>query len=148
MQIINGRFEKNRGYEFYIETEVMKRLRLAYDKSILLTGTHCIAMMVIRRKCDLAKSMIARGGKTYGFKIRKIRTKSEVKEEGPQRPKEKQYYQLLGREGNNWYTKEGEDYSETSGSIASSSRASSLIAKDEKIAELLARLEKKIRFVM
>ena len=60
----------------------------------------------------------------------------------------KQSYQLLGREGNNWYTKEGEDYSETSGSIVSSSRASSLIAKDEQIAELTARLEKQIRFVM
>ena len=49
----------------------------------------------------------------------------------------KQSYQLLGREGNNWYTKEGEDYSETSGSIASS-----LIAKDEQITELTARLKK------
>jgi len=141
-QIINGQFENNRGYEFYIETEVMKRLRLAYNKNIILTGTHCIAMMVTRRKCDLAKSMMARGEKTHGFKIRKIRTKAEVKEEGTRRPKVKQSYQLLGREGNNWYTKEGEDYSETSGSIASSSRASSLIAKDEKIAELTRRLEK------
>ena len=141
-QIINGQFENNRGYEFYIETEVMKRLRLVYNKNIILTGTHCIAMMVTRRKCDLAKSMMARGEKTHGFKIRKIRTKAEVKEEGPRRPKVKQSYQLLGREGNNWYTKEGEDYSETSGSIASSSRASSLIAKDEQIAELTARLEK------
>ena len=61
----------------------MKRLRLAYDKNAILTGTHCIAMMVTRRKCDLAKSMMARGGKTHGFKIRKIRTKAEVKEEGP-----------------------------------------------------------------
>ena len=141
-QISNGQFEKNRGYEFYIETEVMKRLRLAYNKNIILTGTHCITMMVTRLKCDLAKSMMARGEKTHGFKIRKIRTKAEVKEEGTRRPKVKQSYQLLGREGNNWYTKEGEDYSETSGSIASSSRASSLIAKDEQIAELTARLEK------
>ena len=120
----------------------MKRLRLVYNKNIILTGTHCIAMMVTRRKCDLAKSMMARGKKTHGFKIRKIRTKAEVKEEGTRRPKVKQSYQLLGREGNNWYTKEGEDYSETSGSIASSSRASSLIAKDVQIAELTARLEK------
>ena len=62
-QIINGQFEKNRGYEFYIETEVMKRLRLVYNKNIILTGTHCIAMMVTRRKYDLAKSMMARGEK-------------------------------------------------------------------------------------
>ena len=54
-QIINGQFEKHKGYEFYIENEVMKRLRLTYDKNNLLTGTHCIAMMVTRQKYDLAK---------------------------------------------------------------------------------------------
>ena len=82
-QIINGQFEKNKGYEFYIETEVMKRLRPAYNKRIMLTGTHCITMMVTRRTCNLAKSMMARGEKTHGFKIRKIRTRAEVKEEEP-----------------------------------------------------------------
>ena len=76
---------------------------------------------------------MACGNNTHSFKIQKIRTKAEVKQEGQRRPKEKQSYQLLGREGNNWYTKEGEDYSETSGSMSSSSRASSLVAKDEKL---------------
>lgn len=147
-QIINGQFKKNKGYEFYIESEVMNHLSLAYNTNIILTGTHCIAMMVTRRKCDLVKSMMARGNNTHGFKIRKIRTKSEVKQEGERWPKEKQSYQLLGREGNNWYTKEGDEYSETSGSISSSLRASSLIAKDAKFAELMASLDKKIRFVI
>ena len=142
-QIINGQFKKNKGYEFYIETEVMNRLSLAYDKNIILTGTHCIAMMVTRRKCDLVKSMMARGNTTHGIKIRKIRTKSEVKQEGERKPKEKQAYQLLGRDGNSWFTKEGDEYSETSRSISSSSRSSCLIAKDAKIAELMASLEKK-----
>ena len=140
-QIINGQFEKHKGYEFYIENEVMKRLRLTYEKNNLLTGTHCIAMMVTRRKCDLAKSMMARGNNTHGFKIRKIRTKAEVQEEGLRRPKDKHSYQLLGREENSWYTKEGDDYSETSGRCSTSSRASALIARDKTIAELQGKLD-------
>ena len=121
----------------------MKRLRLTYEKNNLLTGTHCVAMMVTRRKCDLAKSLMARGNNTHGFKIRKIRTKAEVKEEGLRRPKDKHSYQLLGREGNSWFTKEGDEYSETSGKYSTSARTSDLIAKDKMIAELMGKLEKR-----
>ena len=87
-QVIHGQFEKSRGYEFYIETEVMKRLGLAYDKSMILSRTHYITMMVTRQKCNLAKSMMARGESMHGFKIQNIRTKEEVKEEGQRKPKE------------------------------------------------------------
>ena len=64
-KIINGQFENNKGYEFYIENEVMKCLRLTYDKNFILTGTHCIAMMVTRQICDLAKSMMVSGNNTW-----------------------------------------------------------------------------------
>ena len=66
-----------------------------------------------------------------------------MKQEGLRRPKDKHSYQLLGREGNSWYTKEGDEYSETSGRCSTSSRASALIAKDKMIAELMGKLDKR-----
>ena len=89
-QIINGQFEKHKGYEFYIEGEVMKRLRLTYEKNNLLTGTHCIAMMVTRRKCDLAKSMMTRGNNTHGFKITSSRASALI-------ARDKTILELLGK---------------------------------------------------
>ena len=90
-----------------------------------------------------SKNMMTRGNKTHGIKIRNIQTKAEVKQEGQRRPSENHSYQLLYREGNNLYTKEGDEYSETSGRCSTSSRASALIAKDKMIAELMGKLDKR-----
>jgi len=46
-------------------------------------------------------------------------------------------------EGNNWYKKDVNEYSETSGRCSTSLRASDLIAKDKQIAELMGKLDKR-----
>lgn len=48
-----------------------------------------------------------------GSKTRKIRTKCQLLEEGVQKQKMKQSYQVIGQGGIIWYTKDGHDYSKT-----------------------------------
>ena len=57
----------------------MKELRLDY---VAGKGKGDIAKMVTRRKAELVKNMNYRSNKTHGFKLRKIRTKKQVEEEG------------------------------------------------------------------
>ena len=46
----------NAGYKYYLERTIMKELGLEYDDSN--KGRGCIAMMITRRKADLAKGIM------------------------------------------------------------------------------------------
>ena len=50
----NGVFDKDKGYEFYIEREVMKELKLDYEDG---KGKGDIAKMATRGKAELAKNI-------------------------------------------------------------------------------------------
>ena len=90
----------------------MKDLRLDYVGG---KGKGDIAKMVTRRKAELVKNMNYRANKTHGFKLRKIRTKKQVEEEGRRKPRINTSFQIskLNGEGT-WYTKDAEDYSHAS----------------------------------
>lgn len=86
-------------------------MRLEYDK--VMNIKRCIAIMVTRQNSDLKKNMMSCGVNINGSKTRKIRTKCQLLEEGVQKQKMKQSYQVIGQGGIIWYTKDGHDYSKT-----------------------------------
>ena len=81
-----------------------------------------------------------RANKTHGFKLRKIRTKKQVEEEGRRKPRIKTSFQIsqLNGEGT-WYTKDAEDYSH-----ASSSTSRSEDNGDTKLIKIIADLKEKL----
>ena len=90
-QVCNGQFDKDKGYEFYIERDIMKDLRLDY---VAGKGKGDIAKMVTRRKAELVKNMSYRSNKTHSLKLRKIRTKKQVEDEGQRKPRMKAAFQV------------------------------------------------------
>ena len=55
------------GYEYDIEQDIMKTLRLEYEDNS--SGKVCIAMMVVRRRSDLAKTMMKSSWTTHESKV-------------------------------------------------------------------------------
>ena len=73
--IINSTFTENSGYEYYLETKIMKEYKLKYGDDLDIKGS--IARMIVLRKCELAKAINKRAEKTHQQKIVKIRMKHE-----------------------------------------------------------------------
>ena len=83
----------------------MKELNLDYEGG---KGKGGIGKMVTRRKTESVKSINCTASQTHGLKLRKIRTKQQIEEEGVYKPREE-------ASGNGtWYTKDADDYSITS----------------------------------
>ena len=61
--IVNSMFAKTSGYEFYLETKIMKKFKLKYTQDN--TVKKSIARMIIMRKCELAQVLNKRVNKTH-----------------------------------------------------------------------------------
>ena len=83
----------------------MSKLKLQYSDEI--KGRGSIAMLVIRRKADLAKCVMKRAAMTHDTKITKQRTSEQAKIEGIRKPKQKYSFQIKSMDGNKWYNKDG-----------------------------------------
>ena len=112
-QIVNGQFDNDSGYEFYIEQDIMKELDLDYV--VEMRGDGNTEKMVTKRKAELLKNINLRGLNTYGCKISKVRTMKQVENEGACKLRDRALFQVSVRSGDGtWYTKCGENYSVTS----------------------------------
>ena len=76
-QVIYGIFDASQGYEYYLEKDIMSKLKLEYSNEI--KGRGCITMMVTRRMADLAKCVMKRASLTHDTKITKQRTSEQAK---------------------------------------------------------------------
>ena len=109
-RVIYGVFDASQGYKYYLEKDIMSKLKLEYSDEI--KGRGCIAMMVTRRKADLAKCVMKRTSLTHDTKITKQRTSEQTKSKGGRKPKVKHSFQIKSMNGNKWYNIDGSDYSE------------------------------------
>ena len=111
-QVAYGVFDQktNTGYEYYLERTMMKKLGLEYYDSN--KGRGCIAMMITRRKADLAKGIMKRSEVTHQAKICKKRTGEQTKDEELQNKKARFAFQINGNDGNHWYNTDGSVYHE------------------------------------
>ena len=119
-QVLYGIFDASQGYEYYLEKDIMSKLKLEYSDEI--KGRGCIAMMVTRRKADLAKCVMKRASLTHDTKITKQRTSEQAKSEGVRKPKHKYSFQIKSMTGNKWYNKNGTDYSDEKYAITETSQ--------------------------
>ena len=106
---INGQFAEDKGYEYRIEKEVMKDLGLVYEADD--KGKGCIAMMVVRRKSELAKTTMKRSVTTHESRISTKRSKADVEAEGKRKPKIKESFMICSNDESQWYDKDGAIYS-------------------------------------
>lgn len=108
-RIVSGIFESSRGYEYYIETEIMNKLKLAYKKD--MHGRGCIACMVSRRRADLAKNVMKRSALTHDSKVVKKRTSEQTAEEGLRENKRaKHAFMIKKNQDSVWYNEDGSEY--------------------------------------
>ena len=109
-RVLHGQFAEVDGYEYDIERDIMKKLRLEYKDDS--RGKACIAMMVVRRRSELAKTTMKRSWTTHEARIVTKRTKKEVKEEGIRKPKVKESFRIQTNIDSVWYSKDGSMYSQ------------------------------------
>ena len=109
-RVLHGQFTEVDGYEYDIERDVMKKMRLEYKDDS--RGKACIAMMVVRRRSELAKTTMKRSWTTHEAKIVTKRTKKEVEEEGIRKPKVKESFRIQTNINSVWYSKDGSTYSQ------------------------------------
>ena len=72
---MNNTFTQKSGYEFYLETKIMKKFKLKF-----IEDSHCkgsIARMIVTRKCELSKVINKRAERTHQKKILKVRYNKE-----------------------------------------------------------------------
>jgi len=105
---LNGQFAEKKGYEFDIERKVMTQIKLQYPHDA--TGKGCIAMMVVRRKSELAKSTNKISTKTHEGRIITKRTTIETKDEGRRKPKVKESVKVINNKTSQWYDKDRCEY--------------------------------------
>ena len=65
--IMNNTFTENSGYEYYLETKIMKKFKLQYIEDTCIKGS--IARMIVTRKCELAKVINKRAERAHQKKI-------------------------------------------------------------------------------
>ena len=144
-QVAYGVFgsKKNIGYEYYLETSIMKELKLEY--SDLSKGRGCIASMISRRKADLAKCVMKRSELTHQTKITKKRTHAQTEVEGLRNKKAKFAFQIKGNDGDQWYNTDGRKYSDK---FIQEEESVNEVELKEKIKELQLELtmSKKVEF--
>ena len=73
--VINNTFSESSGFEYYLETKIMKKFKLKYIDDVSMNGS--IARMIVVRKCELGKVINKRAEKTHQKKILKTRYKNE-----------------------------------------------------------------------
>ena len=73
--VINNTFSEKSGFEYYLETKIMKKFKLKYTDDVSMKGS--IARMIVVRKCELGKVINKRAERTHQKKILKTRYKHE-----------------------------------------------------------------------
>ena len=107
-KIVHGTFDSSQGYEYYIEKDIMNKLKLEYSPDI--KGRGSIATLITRQKADLAKLVMKRSAMTHDTKIAKKRTHEEAIQEGTNKAKTKYSFQIKSNLGNKWYNCDGTEY--------------------------------------
>ena len=105
--IINSTFTENSGYEYYLETKIMKEYKLKYGDDDNIKGS--IARMIVLRKCELAKSINKRAEKTHQKRIVKVRMKHEDVNDKKIEKKNPNSYRI----DNAWFNDDGSEYTKT-----------------------------------
>ena len=77
---MNRQFAGKRGYGYDIEKTIMKQIKLQYQHGEM--GKGCIAMMVVRRKSELANITNKRSTNTHEGNILMKRTSIETRDKG------------------------------------------------------------------
>ena len=95
-QVLTDQFTKT-GYKFYIETKVLKMIKLEYKGPDTSKGI--IIMMVVSRKSEISKTTIKREWNTHECKILKKRVFEYCVTKGKRRPETKQSFQIVGQNG-------------------------------------------------
>ena len=135
---LNGQFAEKRGYEYDIEKTVMTKIKLQYPDDEM--GKGCIAMMVARRKSELAKTTNKRSTNTHEGRILTKRTTIETKDEGRRKPKVKESFKVENNMTSQWYDKDGSEY--TGDTNKTSSKC--CVSKNDYLLIKIAELEKKL----
>ena len=85
---MNSTFTDTSGYEYYLETKIMKKFKLKYTQEDNM-GKGSIARMIVLRKCELAKVINKRAEKTHQKRLvrcdttRKIQLRSVTQKRKP-----------------------------------------------------------------
>ena len=107
--IINSTFTDTSGYEYYLETKIMKKFKLKYTQEDNISKGS-IARMIVLRKCELAKVINKRAEKTHQKKISKTRYNKEDSAE-KRNPKKKMNSFCID---DKWYNNDGSIYDKNS----------------------------------
>ena len=130
--ILNEDFRIRSGYERTIESIIMKKLNIVYtDQESTAKG--CVARMVVKRKCNIAKVINKRVDRTHQGKVHIKRTQDEV---AALLLKDSEQAFAVGTSG--WFTSDGKQY-EPTGKIVSKRSHFYM----NKIAKLESELKKK-----
>ena len=54
-EVMHGTFDDQAGYEYYMETSIMKKLMIKYEDLVTILIKGCVARMIVNRKCVLTK---------------------------------------------------------------------------------------------
>ena len=139
-KIIHGTFDSSQGYKYYIEKDIMNKLKLKYSPDI--KGRGSIATLITRRKADLAKLVMKRSAMTHDTKIAKKRTHEEAMQEGTNKAKTKYSFQIKSNSGNKWYNCDGTEYS---GKVICKEETENEAILKQRIHELENRLKAEVK---
>ena len=102
--IINKTFTEKSGYEFYLETKILKQFKIKYADELEIKGS--IARMIVMRKCELGKAINKRSEKTHQKKIVKVRMKHNQSNENKFQKINTNSFRI----DNNWFNDDGSEY--------------------------------------
>ena len=108
-RVLHGKFVDIDGYEYDIARDIMNTLRLEYEDD--LRGKACIAMMVVWRRSEIAKTTMKRSWNIHESKVLTKRTKQVIEIEGARKPKVKESFKLQTNKESTLYAKDGSTYS-------------------------------------
>ena len=102
-EVMHGSFDG--GYEFYMEANIMKELKIKYEDSITTATKGCIARMIVNRKCVLTKLINKRSEISHQRKI--ITKRTVALPEGTKKVKSTFHVSSNGKGENVWFMRDG-----------------------------------------
>ena len=90
-EVMHGTFDDQAGYEYYMETSIMKKIKIKYEDLTTSSIKGCIARMIVNRKCVLTKLINKRAEKSHqkqlsqkGLRLRTAARKQNIHSMYPQ----------------------------------------------------------------
>ena len=74
------------------------------------SAVRCTAMVDVRRKLELSKTMIKRVITTHELKVLMKHRKEDLQVEGRRKPKQKESFMIHSNDESQWYDKDGTPY--------------------------------------